>query len=153
MDGFEWVHTERRIRNQLDQVCERLSICNRWRAKRTDLARYYTLCMGLENKVRTNDKVIPLRDNEDPGSKLVEAVLHVEFQIEHTGKHVLVFCTHGRSRSGAVVVGYLMRSRGWTYEQALGFARCKRPYIQPCAEFEENLKLYFDPKEGDFAKK
>jgi dual specificity phosphatase 12 len=60
-------------------------------------------------------------------------------QKEH---RVLVHCLQGISRSGAVVVAYLMKSLGLEYEDALKLARKYRPVITINSGFEEQLGLW-----------
>ena len=47
------------------------------------------------------------------------------------GRPIYVHCLAGMNRSGMVVVAYLMYEHGWTRDEALAFARSKRPQIQP----------------------
>ena len=44
---------------------------------------------------------------------------------------MLVHCNQGRSRSGSFIVGYIMKTRGVRYPEALALAREKRPEISP----------------------
>ena len=44
---------------------------------------------------------------------------------------MFVHCLAGMNRSGMVVTAYLMHEHNWSVEQALAFARTKRPQIQP----------------------
>ena len=48
-----------------------------------------------------------------------------------TGRRVYVHCQQGVSRSGLVVTAFLMAEHGWTVEEALAFARSKRPGVRP----------------------
>jgi len=57
------------------------------------------------------------------------------------GEATLVHCNAGVSRSGAVVVGYLMKSKGLSFEDALTEAKSKRSKITPNSNFVEQLKL------------
>jgi len=54
---------------------------------------------------------------------------------------ILVHCSAGVSRSGSVIVGYLMMSNKLDYYNALLMAKSVRPYIQPNPGFEMQLKL------------
>jgi hypothetical protein len=55
------------------------------------------------------------------------------------GRTVYVHCWAGISRSGMVVVAYLMFKHDWTRDQALEFVRSKRPMTSPNPAFMELL--------------
>jgi len=55
------------------------------------------------------------------------------------GRTVYVHCYGGVSRAGMVVAAYLMSKHGWTRDQALDFARSKRPIVKPNPAFMELL--------------
>jgi dual specificity phosphatase 12 len=55
---------------------------------------------------------------------------------------VLVHCIQGVSRSGAVIVALLMRSRSLNYESALALARKSRAVIAPNEGFADQLRLW-----------
>ncbi|KAL4778059.1 protein-tyrosine phosphatase-like protein [Aspergillus varians] len=61
---------------------------------------------------------------------------------EHTGGRVLVHCSQGISRSGAVVVAYIMRSLFIPYADALALARVSRRLITPNVGFEWQLRIW-----------
>lgn len=54
----------------------------------------------------------------------------------------LVHCKMGVSRSASVVIAYLMKEEDYTFEQALGFTKQKRPCINPNDGFRTQLKTY-----------
>ncbi len=56
------------------------------------------------------------------------------------GGRVLLHCAAGSSRSGSVVIAYLMRFQHMTLQQALSTARRARPIIDPNAGFLEQLE-------------
>ncbi|KAL4991943.1 protein-tyrosine phosphatase-like protein [Aspergillus falconensis] len=60
----------------------------------------------------------------------------------HTGGRVLVHCERGISRSGAVVVAYIMRTLGLPYRTALSIAQLSRPQISPNIGFEWQLRMW-----------
>ncbi|KAH8648785.1 protein-tyrosine phosphatase-like protein [Tricladium varicosporioides] len=70
---------------------------------------------------------------------------------------VLVHCTQGISRSGAVVVAYLMRSLLLEYSEALALAREYRPLISPNEGFEYQLRVWqhceYDPYFPNYVEK
>ncbi|OJJ58196.1 hypothetical protein ASPSYDRAFT_90383 [Aspergillus sydowii CBS 593.65] len=60
----------------------------------------------------------------------------------HTGGRVLVHCNQGISRSGAVVVAYIMKSLTLPFNQALRIARESRSLIAPNKGFEYQLRIW-----------
>jgi Dual specificity phosphatase, catalytic domain len=56
------------------------------------------------------------------------------------GKTTYVHCFAGRSRSGMVVTAYLMRTHGWSRDDAIARIRQKRPEIKINAAFQELLR-------------
>lgn len=55
---------------------------------------------------------------------------------------VLVHCGAGISRSVAIVVAYLCRYAGMSYDEALAFVRSKRPQAAPCDAFAAAVKRW-----------
>lgn len=55
---------------------------------------------------------------------------------------MLVHCTQGISRSGAVIVAYLMRTLRLPYSDALSLARASRRLITPNGGFEKQLRIW-----------
>jgi hypothetical protein len=55
------------------------------------------------------------------------------------GLTTFVHCRMGASRSGMVVVAYLMSRNHWTRDRALAFVRSKRPQTRPNPAFMERL--------------
>src|SRR5205085_6500381 len=62
------------------------------------------------------------------------------------GRITFVHCLNGVSRSGLVVVAYLMQKNAWTREEALAFVQTRRPVRpNPCfmgllLEWEQSLR-------------
>lgn len=88
-------------------------------------------------------KRIPLQDchSEDIGEHFEEAFEFIEEAKAANGK-VLVHCRRGISRSPAIVVGYLMRHNGYTYEDALEFVKSKRSCVSLNLAFRTLLEEY-----------
>lgn len=82
----------------------------------------------------------PIRDAE-PAPDLDWLRRQVEFidTERKAGRTVFVHCHNGVSRSGMVVVAYLMFDHGWTRVGALEFARQQRPGVRPNPAFMERL--------------
>jgi len=57
-----------------------------------------------------------------------------------SGRNVLVHCQQGVSRSAAVVLAYLIRNRGMTYDSAHAYLRRKRACIKPNSAFIQALQ-------------
>ncbi len=56
---------------------------------------------------------------------------------------MLVHCQQGQSRSAAVVVSYLMRTRGLDYDDAFELVCSRRPQVLPhMFQFEEQLRQW-----------
>eukprot|EP01088_Endostelium_zonatum_P006646 TRINITY_DN18789_c0_g1_i1.p1 TRINITY_DN18789_c0_g1~~TRINITY_DN18789_c0_g1_i1.p1 ORF type:complete len:469 (+),score=60.47 TRINITY_DN18789_c0_g1_i1:142-1548(+) len=55
---------------------------------------------------------------------------------------VLVHCLAGKSRSATIVVGYLMKKNGWSFERALKEVVGSRPLVKPNQNFVNQLKEY-----------
>ena len=63
------------------------------------------------------------------------------------GRPVFVHCRNGVSRSGMVVVAYVMARHGWSRDEAMEFVRSQRPGLRPnpafmrlLLEWERSLK-------------
>jgi protein-tyrosine phosphatase len=53
-----------------------------------------------------------------------------------------VHCRQGKSRSGTLVLSYLMRKKKMTYEEALAYVCQRRKIVRPNPHFKEQLKKY-----------
>ena len=69
---------------------------------------------------------------------LRERVRFIDAQ-QKAGFKTFVHCRNGVSRSGMVVVAYLMFKNEWTRDEALEFVRKKRPEVRPNRAFMERL--------------
>lgn len=58
------------------------------------------------------------------------------------GRGVLVHCFQGKSRSAAVIMGFLMHSEGLSFEGALARIRAARPRAQPNLSFCLQLRRW-----------
>jgi len=73
----------------------------------------------------------------EPAPSLVwlrEQVAFIDTQ-RQAGLLVYVHCRNGVSRSGMVVVAYVMSKNGWSRYEALEFVRTKRPGVRPNPAF------------------
>ena len=55
---------------------------------------------------------------------------------------ILVHCMAGASRSATIVIAYLMWIKRWKFNEALAFAKKKRPIVFPNDGFKEQLKMF-----------
>lgn len=55
---------------------------------------------------------------------------------------VYIHCNAGVSRASTFTIGYLMKMKGMTFQEAHDLVKSKRPCICPNAGFSEQLKLY-----------
>jgi protein-tyrosine phosphatase len=90
----------------------------------------------------------PIRDAAPaPGLDwLRQQVEFIEAQ-RQAGRSVFVHCRNGVSRSGLVVLAYLMARKGWSRDEALAFVRSRRPVVRPnpafmhlLSEWEQSVK-------------
>lgn len=56
------------------------------------------------------------------------------------GEGILVHCAAGVSRSASVVLAWLMKNKGYSYDEAFIFVRRKRSCINPNSRFESDLR-------------
>lgn len=86
---------------------------------------------------------LPTRDiiNEDITEYLEECIEFIKDAITKNGK-VLVHCAYGVSRSASVVIGYLIKEKHMSYEEAYNFVKEKRNIIEPNEGFKTQLLVY-----------
>jgi protein-tyrosine phosphatase len=83
---------------------------------------------------------IDIRDKEsvDLRPHLEAACVYIERALAR-GEGVLVHCQQGVSRSPSIVIAYLIRNHGMSYESALAFVRRKRACVKPNPGFARAL--------------
>ena len=59
-----------------------------------------------------------------------------------TNTNILLHCVSGISRSGATLSGYLMKTKGMRYAEALEFIRARRAIVSPNSGFKQELLEY-----------
>ncbi len=77
-----------------------------------------------------------------PSPKELQAFVSVICLWLDLGKRVLVHCDAGNNRSATVVIAYLMYSMHLTTDEAIAFARSKRPSVGPHAFQVAALREY-----------
>jgi protein-tyrosine phosphatase len=89
----------------------------------------------------TRDSQIPREAKLDEAGALNTSYQFIDEAL-NGGGHVLVHCAQGVSRSGAILVGYMMRKQGLTYDQAMKIVKPKRPIVEPNHHFKSQLRVY-----------
>ena len=109
--------------------------------------------LGITHVLTLIDKMNPMFPDEfvykcvsitdsaesDIVSEVDECLNFIKTAVNQGGK-VLVHCFAGRSRSGSVVVAYVMKESQMTYDDALKFVQEKREVVQPNPGFEAQLR-------------
>lgn len=78
---------------------------------------------------------------DDKSFQFEEANQFLE-QCERDKERVLVHCMSGKSRSPAVVIGYLMKSRGWRLPQSYQWVKERRPAVELSEGAHQQLQEY-----------
>ncbi|KAK6774290.1 hypothetical protein RDI58_029529 [Solanum bulbocastanum] len=63
-------------------------------------------------------------------------------QCEKDRARVLVHCMLGKNRSAAIVIAYLMKSKGWNLAQSLQWTKERRPSVDLTQEVYQQLQEY-----------
>ena len=85
---------------------------------------------------------LPTHDGVFPGIPwLARCVFFVDYH-RREGTHVLVHCEEGVSRSGLVIVAYLMKEHGLSASAALARAQQARPRCRPNPLFVQGLQQW-----------
>ncbi|KAH9036573.1 phosphatases II [Lactarius hengduanensis] len=78
-------------------------------------------------------------ENQDLRPHLEDTVENIDSALRR-GRNVLVHCQQGVSRSAAIVIAYLIRKRGMSFDSAVAFVRQRRPCIKPNSGFVRCLQ-------------
>lgn len=123
----------------------RLFIGDQWSAVNQNLLKQNNIKFVLN----ASTVVVPTHDNlvykqlfwEDTEQQEIKDGLKIGIEfIENTEENVLIFCQAGRSRSGTMLIGYLMKKLSTNYEETLEFVRKYRNIIEPNPGFAKQLK-------------
>jgi|GEM_PF-3183424 len=87
-------------------------------------------------------KFLNLYQSEDLKKSLEEACQFIEEAL-NKNEGVLIHCSLGQSRSGFVVVGFLMKKCNISFDHALKFVQSKRMCVKLAPIFEKFLKNEF----------
>lgn len=84
---------------------------------------------------------IPIEDNRSENLlKHLPDILQYIHQKLTQGKKILVHCWAGKSRSPAIVIGYLMYRLNISYDEAYKIVKNKRRIVKLNSGFEEQLR-------------
>lgn len=78
----------------------------------------------------------PIQDFFDQGSEFITKVLN------GNDGNLLVHCLKGKSRSAAMIIAFLIKSEGFTTNNAYTFLKKKHPKTLPNLGFMEKLRAY-----------
>jgi len=83
----------------------------------------------------------PIRDNNfDDISEILNKTYDIIDNHINNGDTILVHCYMGASRSASVVIHYIMKKYGSTYDQSLFLVKSKRPIVNLTEKFYNTLK-------------
>lgn len=71
----------------------------------------------------------------EPSFRYISNILKFDPQAK-----ILIHCHMGKSRSASVLIYYLMRAKGLSFEDALAYVRSKRPIVAPNAWYTRQLE-------------
>jgi predicted protein tyrosine phosphatase len=119
---------------------QHLVTCGRFLAERTPLPADGAVTRVVSLEIDDLDEVDVL-EHVPPTSDVLCELLGTESR-PGSSTGVLVHCSAGRSRSASVVIAYLMREEGLSYEQAYASVVKARPIVQPNTGFSHQLEWY-----------
>lgn len=91
-----------------------------------------------------HENLIDTPDSDISQNGLLEKCIGFITNAIESGGCVLVHCQAGMSRSGAMVVAYLMKSQKLNYDDAIAKTRSIRHCVYPNVGFEKQIKKYFE---------
>lgn len=108
----------------------------------TEVPNYFENSDEIEIKY-VHENLMDTADSDILQNGMLEKCIAFITNAIESGGHVLVHCQAGMSRSGAMVVAYLMKSQKLTYDDAVAKTRRIRPCVYPNVGFERQIKKYF----------
>jgi len=98
------------------------------------------LSVGIEVSVETANVERHFVECLDLPETRLEDVLSKAIPILEMGKRTLVHCNAGVSRSTSVVIGFLIRCKKMSFEEAFNLVKSKRECIRPNDGFMKQLR-------------
>ncbi len=108
--------------------------CNEVLLKRNNIEIVINLTGTLENKFPLQYEYYNFTLHDDPSSSLEESIEYVIEEVKKhlgEGKNVLVHCRKAISRAPSVVMGYLIKVKGFSFDTAFELLREKKRDIDP----------------------
>lgn len=93
-------------------------------------------------KLKVLDVMVPPPEMLDVGTEFIDR--HVR-----SGDRVLVHCAKGRGRSATLMAAYLMRYRGYTYEEARQLLVARRPLVNLQGRHQRGLEAWIEPYQDE----
>lgn len=121
------------------------SACNKEKLKEDGITHILCAILGLD-AMYPNDfeyKNIHIRDidSQSISEYFDECSKFIDDAIKKDGK-VLVHCSYGISRSASMVIAYLIKVKGMTYDDAYKLVKSKRDIVEPNNGFRKQLMVY-----------
>jgi len=69
---------------------------------------------------------------------------YIENTIKNTNQKVLIHCHSGISRSGSILISYLMKKNKWSYEKTYSYVKDIYKQIYPNENFQNQLKTLYN---------
>ena len=95
--------------------------------------------LPLDQDLNLTYKQIPWEDNTEQNI-LEDLEEGLSFLDSVSGEPVLICCQAGRSRSGSMLIAYMMKTYKMSFKEVLENVRKDRPKIDPNSGFVEQLK-------------
>ncbi|KAM3130067.1 hypothetical protein pb186bvf_017865 [Paramecium bursaria] len=91
--------------------------------------------------ISTKIKNLKYQIKDTKSEDIVKYITIVGEQIEqYKDVNIYIHCRHGVSRSASIVIGYLIKFKKLTYEDAFNLVKSKRYCISPNLNFQQQLK-------------
>ena len=116
-----------------------------------DLSKMRVIERKIKNNSGTDKLVVDVNDEPRQAATLQRQLPRVYAFIEtniKSGRNVCVNCQAGISRSATVVIGYLMHTKGISFDAAYNIVRKRRPIINPNKGFVNMLKYTMKPSKA-----
>lgn len=121
------------------------SACNKDKLKELGITHILSTVLGFDAMFPDDFqyKNVYVRDvvHQDLTPYFDECVKFIKDVVDNRGK-VLVHCSYGVSRSASMVIAYLIKECGMTYNSAYKYVKQRREIIEPNEGFKEQLINY-----------